>query len=102
MALIRAAGIRGFAGLVTDHGGDPEQIARRCGLPVEALHDDELLVDDAALGSVLELAATELGLPDLGLLLAERQDLSMLGALSVAIQNSPTLGDAMECTSRYL
>ncbi|MGA8850122.1 MAG: AraC family transcriptional regulator ligand-binding domain-containing protein, partial [Aeromicrobium sp.] len=42
------------------------------------------------------------GLPDLGLLLAERQDLSMLGALSVAIQNSPTLGDAMECTSRYL
>lgn len=102
MALIRAAGVRGFAQLVLDHGGDPEAMARRARLPVEALHDDELLVDDVALGSVLEVAATELDLPDLGLLLAERQDLTMLGALSVAIQNSPTLGEAMECTSRYL
>lgn len=102
MALIRAAGIRGFGQLVRDHGGDPEAMARRARLPVEALSDDELLVDDLALGTVLEIAASDLDLPDLGLLLADRQDLQMLGALSVAIQNSPTVGEAMECTSRYL
>lgn len=102
MALIRAAGIRGFSELVLDHGGDPEAMARRARLPVGALSDDELLVDDVALGTVLEIAATVLDLPDFGLLLAERQDLTMLGALSVAIQNSPTVGEAMECTSRYL
>ena len=62
MALIRAAGIRGFAQLVTDHGGDPEDMARRARLPIEALHDDELLVDDVALGTVLEIAARALDL----------------------------------------
>ena len=102
MAMIRAAGIRGFDALVRDNGADPGDRARRAGLPVAALTDDELLVDDVALGTVLEIAAADLGLPDLGLLLAERQDVSMLGALSVAIQNSPTVGDALECTSRYL
>lgn len=102
MALIRAAGIRGFRQLVLDHGADPEAMARQARLPVEALSDDELLVDDVALGTVLEIAAAQLELPDLGLLLAERQDVTMLGALSVAIQNSPTVGDAMECASRYL
>jgi AraC-like DNA-binding protein len=102
MALIRAAGVRGLDGLVRDHGGDPVDMARRAGLPAQALHDDDLLVDDVALGTVLEIAAAELALPDLGLLLSQRQDLTMLGALSVAIQNSPTVGDALECTSRYL
>lgn len=102
MALIRAAGIRGFAELVSDHGGDAADMARRARLPLEGLHDDELLVEDLALGTVLEIAAHDLDLPDLGLLLADRQDFTMLGALSVAIQNSPTLGDAMECASRYL
>jgi len=52
--------------------------------------------------TVLELAAHELGRGDLGLLVAERQDLSMLGALALAIESSPTVADAVECTSRYL
>ncbi len=102
MAYIRSAGLRGFAALVAEHGGDPEALARRARLPVEALHDDELLVEDLSLARVLELAAVELDLPDLGLRLAERQDLAMLGPLAVAIQHSPTLGDAVACSARYL
>jgi hypothetical protein len=102
MSYIRSAGLRGFAGLVAEHGGDAEAMARRARLPVQALHDDELLVEDVALARVLELAAAELDLPDLGLRLAERQDLAMLGPLAVAIQNSPTLGDALACSARYL
>lgn len=38
----------------------------------------------------------------MGLRMAARQDLTMLGSLAVAIQNSATLGDALECTTRYL
>lgn len=102
MALIRSAGITGFARLVTEHGGDPEELARRVRLPVEALWSDEILVEELTLARVLELAALELDLPDLGLRIAERQDSSMLGALAVAIGNSPTVADALECTSRYL
>lgn len=102
MPLIRAAGIKGFDALVRELGGDPTRIARQARLPVEALGDDELLVDDTALGRALEIAARELGVPDLGLRIAERQELGMLGTLAVAIQSSPTVGDALECTSRYL
>lgn len=102
MALIRSAGIRGFADLVAEHGGDPEALARRVRLPIEALRSDEILVDEVSLGRVLELAAVELELPDLGLRVAERQDSSMLGALAVAIGNAPTVAEALACTSRYL
>jgi AraC-like DNA-binding protein len=87
---------------VTDLGGRPEVYARQAGLPVEALDTDELLVDDTAMAAVLELAAADLGCPDLGLRVGEAQDFRMLGPLSVAMQNSPSVGEALECTSRYM
>ncbi len=85
-----------------DLGGDPEVYARQAGLPVEALDTDELLVDDTAMAAVLELAAADLGCPDLGLRVGGAQDFRMLGPLSVAMQNSPSVGEALECTSRYM
>ncbi|KNX39583.1 AraC family transcriptional regulator [Luteipulveratus halotolerans] len=102
MAMIRSAGLRGFRDTVTGLGGDPEAYAARAGLPVAALDSDDLLVPGEPIAVVLELAARDLGVPDLGLRVAARQDLGMLGPLAVAIQNSPTVGDALECTSRYL
>jgi AraC-like DNA-binding protein len=83
-------------------GGDPDAYARLAGLPAEALDTDELLVEDTAMAAVLELAAADLGCPDLGLRVGEAQDFSMLGPLSVAMQNSPSVGEALECTSRYM
>lgn len=102
MSVIRSAGLRGFRQTVAELGGEPEVYAEAAGLPVEALDTDDLLVPDLAMAEVLELAARDLARPDLGLLIAGRQDLGMLGALALAIQNSPTLADALECTSRYL
>ena len=40
--------------------------------------------------------------PDLGLRIARRQDLSLLGPLALAIENSPTVADALACSTRYL
>ncbi|POX40520.1 AraC family transcriptional regulator [Streptomyces sp. Ru73] len=102
MTVIRSAGLRGFRAAVAELGGDAEEYARAAGLPVAALDSDDLLVDDLAMTRVLELAAAGLDRPDLGLRVAARQDLGMLGALALAIQNSPTVADALECTSRYL
>ena len=87
---------------MTGLGGDPEAYARQAGLPVEALDTDELLVADTAIAVALELAAADLGCPDLGLRVGEAQDFRMLGPLSVAMQNSPSVGAALECTSRYM
>ncbi|WP_370099625.1 AraC family transcriptional regulator [Streptacidiphilus sp. MAP12-20] len=102
MSLVRSAGLRGFRATVAELGGDAESYAVRAGLPVAALDSDDLLVPDHAAGRALELAAADLRCPDLGLRVAARQDFGMLGALALAIQNSPTLADALECTSRYL
>ena len=102
MTVIRSAGLRGFRATVAELGGDAETYARQAGLPVAALDSDDLLVPDHAAGRALELAAAQLRCPDLGLRIAARQDLGMLGALALAIQNSATLGDALECTNRYL
>lgn len=102
MSVIRSAGLRGFRATVAELGGDAEAYARQAGCPTAALDGDDLLVPEEAMATVLELAAEDLGCPDLGLRIAARQDLGMLGALALAIQNSDTLGDAMECTTRYL
>lgn len=102
MSVVRSAGLRGFRATVAELGGRAEDYARAAGLPVAALDVDDLLVSDRVLAAVLEVAAEGLGCPDLGLRVAARQDFGMLGPLALAIQNSPTVADALECTSRYL
>ncbi|MET7767125.1 AraC family transcriptional regulator [Nocardia sp. NPDC005366] len=102
MSVIRSAGLRGFRATVAELGGDAEEFALAVGLPIAALDADDLLVPDEAVAAAMELAAARLHRPDLGLRIAYRQDLDMLGPLALAIRNSPTLADVLECTSRYL
>ncbi|GAA1891704.1 AraC family transcriptional regulator [Lapillicoccus jejuensis] len=102
MTVIRSAGIRGLRSVVAELGGDADDLARRSGLPPEALDSDDLLVSDVAMAVLLETAAAELACPDLALRVARRQEIAMLGPLALAIRSSPTLGEALECTSRYL
>lgn len=102
MSIIRSAGLRGFRATVAELGGNAEDSAAAAGLPTPALDVDNLLVSDHAMVGALEIAAAELNCADLGLRVACQQDLGMLGPLALAIQNSSTIGDALECTSRYL
>jgi AraC-like DNA-binding protein len=99
---IRSAALRGFRATVGELGGDPARLARAAGLDPAALDSDDELIAEQGVATALELAAHELRCPDLGLRMAGRQDITMLGSLAVALQHSPTLGDALECTSRYL
>jgi hypothetical protein len=81
-------------------GGDPQTYARQAGASRRGLDTDELLVDDTAMAAVLELAAVDLGCLDLGATGGEMQGFRMLGPLSVAMQNSPSVSEAIEFTSR--
>lgn len=102
MSVVRSAALRGFRAAVRELGGDPDALAAEARVPAGALDTDDLLVPDEAVAVLLERAAATLRCADLGLRIAGRQDLGMLGPLAIAIQNSPTLGDALACTSRYL
>ncbi len=100
--MIRAASLRGFTSLVEELGGDPKRLLKRFELsPYLIASDDELIPIDAH-DSMLDTAASELHCPDLGLRLAAVQDLSILGPLALAIQESSTVAAALQCASRFL
>ena len=100
--MVRAAGLRGFDPLVRSLGGDPLTLLRSLRLPAALLTDEELLLPVFKLVRLLEATARLLNCPDFGLRLAQTQDIGILGPVAVAIQNSPTLGEALKIASRYL
>lgn len=100
--LIRAASLRGFVPLVGELGGEPQGLLARFGINPVTLASDDGLISITAHDRMLDAAATELERPDFGLLLAERQDLTILGPLAVAIESSPTLAEALRCSSRFI
>ncbi len=100
--VVRAASLRGLPALVESLGGDATGLLTRFGVDPAAVSADDAVVPVRSVGLLLEVAAAELDRPDLGLLLAERQDAGILGPLAVAIENARTLGDAMASASRFL
>jgi AraC-like DNA-binding protein len=100
--VVRAAGLRGLGPLVDGLGGDGAGLLARHGVPPGAVDSDDAVIGATAAQRVLEVAAAELGCPDLGLRLAEQQDAGVLGPLAVAIENSATVGEALDCVTRYL
>lgn len=102
MAWVRSAGLRGVRETISELDGDADDLASRCGLPEGALDSDEMLVRDSAIASLLELAATSLDCVDFGLRVAEKQDLTLLGPVALALRNSPSISEALDCTGRYM
>ncbi|MDT0202937.1 AraC family transcriptional regulator [Nocardioides sp. AE5] len=100
--MIRAASLRGFVPLVRELGGDPAALLARFGIDPAALDSDDSLIDLAAHDRMLDGVADELGCPDLGLRLSQRQDLTILGPLAVAIQACSTVAQAIEVASKFL
>lgn len=100
--MVRAASLRGFAPVVRSLGGDPDELLVRFGIPVEALASEDGLISITAHDLMLDAAAADLGCPDLGLRLAESQDLSILGPLAVAIESSTSTAEALDCASRFM
>lgn len=100
--MIRSASLRGFVPLVEALGGDADLLLARSGLTREALLADEGLIDITAHDLLLDRAAAELDCPDLGLRLADAQDLTVLGPVAVVIEASPTVAEALASASRYM
>ncbi|WP_158608594.1 AraC family transcriptional regulator [Stagnimonas aquatica] len=100
--LIRAAGMRGAADFLHEHGVAIEPLMDRLQIPRAALVDEELRISLTAYGQLLEAAAELAACPDLGLQIAERQDISILGPLAIAMRNAATVREAMRVASHFL
>jgi AraC-like DNA-binding protein len=101
-SMVRAAGLRGLPALVDSLGGDGAALLARFHVPAGALAGDDAVIPSLVAARLLEQAAAELACPDLGLRLAEQQNSRVLGPLAVAIENSPTLGAALDTATRFL
>jgi hypothetical protein len=101
-AMVQAQSLRGCRELVGDLGGNPTRLLRKSGIDPAALNQLSAFISFEVLTDLLERSATELSCPDFGLRLAERQDIGILGTLSVAMRYSATVGDAMCSASKYL
>lgn len=99
--LVRAAGLRGFGDLVRQLGGRPAALLAACQLPPNALDDETALIDCRLGIQLLERAAKALDCPDFGLRISAHQDVGILGPLAFALRHSATVGEGLECTSRY-
>ena len=100
--MVRAASLRGFVSLVEELGGDPDVLLEQHGMSRDVLGADDHLVPITAHDLMLDATAAALGCPDLGLRLATRQDLSILGPLALAVESSSTAAQAVECASRFM
>ncbi|MEU9342688.1 AraC family transcriptional regulator [Streptomyces sp. NPDC048278] len=99
---IRAAAIRGIDRLIDDLGGDGAELLAEFGVTPADLGSDHGLLPTVTAGRILRRATKKLKCPDFGLRLAAYQDMSMLGPLALAVGNCDTVGEGLDCASRFL
>jgi len=100
--MLRATGLRGYPALMRSLGVDPRALLRRHRIAEAQLEDEDALVSLRDAIELLEASAAAARCPDLGLRMTQAQDIAVLGPLAVAMQNSPTVADALQCASRHL
>jgi AraC-like DNA-binding protein len=102
LLLVRARALTGFTELVKELGGDAEVLLRDVGLTTQMLAQPEATISMSATVSLLENAAAQLGAPDFGMLLAQRQDYSALGPIAMVARRADTVGSALIAIARNL
>jgi AraC-like DNA-binding protein len=101
-ALVRASALQGYAALMRSLGADPLPLLRRHRIAPGSLADEDALLSLRSCVHLLEASAAETGCADFGLRLSQVQDISVLGPLSIVLQNAPTVREAWDYTSRHL
>ncbi|MGH8504556.1 MAG: AraC family transcriptional regulator ligand-binding domain-containing protein [Stenotrophobium sp.] len=100
-ALVRSDALRRFADLASELGGDAAALLRKARIPPETLRDGDNFVPFRSMLHLLELSAATLDCKDFALRLAARQDMEIFGPLALAAQNCATVGETVECFSKY-
>lgn len=97
----RSAGVSGFVELAREIGLDAYALADAAHVPRAALTDPNMSVSAEAMSNLVELGARRSGLEDFGLRMADKRQLSNLGAIGLAIREQPTLRKALEMMATY-
>ena len=99
---IRTKALTGFRETVIALGGSPDELLASLDLPVCAVEDPDSFIPYESFIGLLNRASETLECPHFGLLLAAKKDASQLGALSLIVETSATIFDALSMFTRYL
>jgi AraC-like DNA-binding protein len=98
----RASALRGFEEIVRSAGLDPLMLCRAVGIPLSALSDpDEKIRGDAG-AALLDLAARQGGIDDLGLRMADQVLPSTWGVPGLLMAQQKTVGEGLEAALQYI
>jgi AraC-like DNA-binding protein len=83
-------------------GFDPAKQLRRYHIDAGALGRDDAMVSLRAVMQLLEASATQTACSDFGLRMSRYHDIDVLGPLSIALRNAPTVRAAMDFATRHV
>jgi len=100
--VIRAVALTGYDELVGELGGDVESLYLAAGVDREDFEDSERFIPYEIYLRLINSAAEKLDCDDFGFQLSKKKNGSHLGILSLIIQTSPSILDALQSFSRFL
>lgn len=100
--LVRARALTGFVELVEAHGGGARELLAGAGIDSAILGTPEAALPLDRVAVVLDDAARSLAMPDFGLRLAARQDVSVMGAVGLIARSAANVGEALRGVSRNM
>lgn len=100
--LASSASLTGYADLVSELGGNPEELMACADIPLTLLDGQERMINGESLSRLFDLSAQRLDCPAFCLLLSQRQDLSVLGPVGLMMAQSACFGDAYQVLEKYI
>lgn len=91
-----------FTEIVICRRGDMGRICELAGLPTTAVTLENQLIPLDKFVRLLTIAEEELHCPELALIMAQRQDVTILGPISVMLYESKTFADALNTITKYM
>ncbi len=102
MPPIRGSALTSFPRLVTELGGDSRVLAAAAGIPHEDIGSPDRYISLTAGCRLLDTAAIQLGVPDLGRRLARYQGIGILGVLGTAARSAGTVAEAFDVFEKFM
>ncbi|MBO9491320.1 AraC family transcriptional regulator [Endozoicomonas sp. G2_1] len=100
--LIRASALRGYFDLMKQFNLDTNQLLDRVVLSRRQLKYEHNLLPLASVARLLELSSEQVNCGDLGLQLAHKHDLSIMGPLALLMESAETVGAGLRFAIDYL
>lgn len=100
--LIRSACLTQYAEVARSVRLEPLAMLRKARLPLASLDQQDLRIPVSGVRRLMEISATESGIAEFGLRMAERGGLPNLGPVALVVREQATLGAALELLSRYI